>query len=106
MNGYDGLKDDHLQPFFSRQNRRHILIKNGLITEDGYIVRKPEEYLKKKEIYLKQHMMDSENRSQTSEKKKSNPYKENNPGKSFKNKKIPNKKEESQKNPLTNTNCN
>jgi len=80
MTEYDGLRDQNLQPFFVSQYRRRVLIKNGLITEDGYIIRHPEEYLKKKEIYIKTNCYPEEAsnvRAQTLDKKKFNPYKEN-----------------------------
>ena len=76
MDYYNSLKDSHLQPFFSRTNRRKILIKNGLVTEEGYIVRKPEEYLKKKELYLKQFEEEEMERSHSPNKSKAgSPYK-------------------------------
>jgi hypothetical protein len=80
MDEYNGLRDDNLQLFFSQVNRKKILVKNGLITEDGYIVKKPEEYLKKKVMYLKSKDQGEESshvRAKTFEKKKINPYKEN-----------------------------
>ena len=80
MSEYDGLRDYNLQPFFGNEYRRRVLIKNGLITDDGYIVRNPEEYLKKKEIYTKTNCYPEEAsniRAHTLDKKKFNPYKEN-----------------------------
>lgn len=80
MGEYDGLRDENLQVFFAKNNRKKILVKNGLITEDGYIVKKPEEYLKKKDLYFKANAQTEESnhiRAKTFEKKKVNPYKEN-----------------------------
>jgi hypothetical protein len=80
MHEYDGLRDCNLQPFFSNQVRRRVLVKNGLITDDGYIVRNPDEYLKKKDLYSKTNCYPEEAsnaRAHTLDKKKFNPYKEN-----------------------------
>jgi hypothetical protein len=80
MDEYDGLRDENLQVFFAKNNRKRILVKNGLITEDGYIVKKPDEYLKKRDLYFKTNGQGEESthvRAKTFEKKKVNPYKEN-----------------------------
>ena len=37
MKVYDGLKDVHLQDFLLKRNRRQILIKTGLMNEQGFI---------------------------------------------------------------------
>jgi hypothetical protein len=80
MKVYDGLRDNFLQPFFSNNNRKQILIKNGLVTDDGYIVKKPDEYLKKKNLYFKSNYTPEEvtkQKANTVDDKKFNPYKEN-----------------------------
>merc|ERR1712159_834520 len=51
---YNALKDSHLQSFFVNDRVRKHLRKMFLITKEGYIVEKPEEYRRNKEL-LKQH---------------------------------------------------
>ena len=58
MPAYNGLKDQHLQSFFYGNKRKLILIKNGLITPEGFIVKKPDEYLKKIELYAKTNLIE------------------------------------------------
>jgi hypothetical protein len=53
MTTYEGLRDKHLQGFFYSKKRKEVLVKNGLITMEGYIIRRPDEYLKKKEVFQK-----------------------------------------------------
>ena len=38
MKVYDGLQDIHLKEFLAKRNRRQILIKTGLLNEEGYII--------------------------------------------------------------------
>lgn len=64
MGDYNGLKDQHLQGFFYSRKRKEILVKNGLITTDGYIINRPEEYLKKKEIYQRTTLIKTANEMQ------------------------------------------
>ena len=49
MDEYDGLKDQNLQGHFCSELRRKHLVKIGLITKDGYLVKNTEETLRKKE---------------------------------------------------------
>merc|ERR1711957_291014 len=51
---YNALKDSHLQSFFVNDRVRKHLRKMYLITKEGYIVEKPEEYRRNKEL-LRQH---------------------------------------------------
>lgn len=53
MKTYNALRDVNLSTYFTSDKRRNHLEKMGLITEKGYIINKPEEYLKKKELYRK-----------------------------------------------------
>lgn len=53
MKTYDGLKDENLQAFFYSKDKKKHLQKMGLITKKGYIIEKPEEYLRRKEFYKK-----------------------------------------------------
>ena len=54
VNGYNALKDSHLQSFFVNDRVRKHLRKMYLITKEGYIVEKPEEYRRNKNL-LKMH---------------------------------------------------
>lgn len=56
MKVYNALNDVHLQQFLSKKNRKEILMKNGLLDEDGFIVTKPNDYLREKEIANKSSM--------------------------------------------------
>ena len=58
MPNYNGLKDEHLQGFFFNDKRKRILIKNGLITNEGFLIKKPVEYLKKKDIFQKTKLIE------------------------------------------------
>lgn len=58
MGKYNGLKDEHLQGFFCSQKRKMILIKNGLISPDGFIINRPEEYLKKIAVYERTNLIE------------------------------------------------
>merc|ERR1712178_285316 len=53
-NNYNALKDQHLQSFFVNDRVRKHLRKMYLITKEGYIVEKPEEYRRNKNL-LKMH---------------------------------------------------
>lgn len=44
VNKYDPLKDTHLKSFFVNDRVRRHLRKQYLITKEGYLVEKPEEY--------------------------------------------------------------
>ena len=89
MDKYNGLKDSNLQGFFCNKKRKKHLYKMGLITKNGYIINKPEEYLRKRELYKKIYYVEKKNnnkkisKAKTVDKKIRNPYKEN---------KIPKKK--------------
>ena len=74
MPNYNGLKDEHLQGFFFSDKRKLILIRNGLITPEGFIIRRPNEYLKKKELYRKTNLIDKESSKKTNVPEKVNPY--------------------------------
>lgn len=78
MDQYNGLKDDLLQGFFCNDQRKKHLIKMGLVTKDGYVVNKPEEYLRKKALYNKIYGLENKEakgkRSKTFNKKVKNPY--------------------------------
>ena len=78
MDQYDGLKDDFLQGFFCNEQRKKHLVKMGLVTKDGYVVNKPEEYLRKKALYKKLYGLENKEgkgkRSKTFNKKTKNPY--------------------------------
>lgn len=74
MQNYNGLKDNHLQGFFYSDKRKIILIKNGLITPDGYLINKPEEYLKKKDMYLKTNLIEKVNEGPRKNSVSKNPY--------------------------------
>ena len=52
---YNAQKDPHLQSFFVSGRLRGHLKKMSLITKEGYIIEKPEEY-RRNENLLKQHM--------------------------------------------------
>ena len=54
VNGYNALKDQHLQSFFVNDRVRTHLRKMYLITKEGYIVEKPDEYRRNKNL-LKMH---------------------------------------------------
>lgn len=49
-NKYNALKDAHLQSFFVNDRVRKHLRKMYLITKEGYIVEKPEEYRRNKNL--------------------------------------------------------
>lgn len=51
MNVYDGLKDQNLHGHFCSELRRKHLVKVGLITKEGYIVKNSEDSIRKKETY-------------------------------------------------------
>jgi hypothetical protein len=51
---YNALKDSHLQSFFVNDRVRKHLRKMYLITGEGYIVEKPEEYRRNRQL-LRQH---------------------------------------------------
>lgn len=53
MPEYCEFKDKYLAEYFSNNKRLNHLKGNGLITKDGYIINRPEQYMKKKEIYDK-----------------------------------------------------
>lgn len=53
MDEYNGLRDQNLFGFFCSNSKKKHLQKMGLITKKGYIINKPEEYLRKKELYKK-----------------------------------------------------
>lgn len=53
MKTYNGLSDFHLTSFLNQNNRREILIKNGLLTEEGFIISRPDDFLTKKQFYDK-----------------------------------------------------
>jgi hypothetical protein len=79
MTEYDGLRDGFLQPFFSSGIRKEALVRNGLVTNGGFIVKNPEVYLKKKELHLKDQATGVLNGEDTSppEKPKDEKSKEN-----------------------------
>merc|ERR1712054_187832 len=54
VNTYNALKDQHLQSFFVNDRVRKHLRKMYLITKEGCIVEKPEEYRRNKNL-LKMH---------------------------------------------------
>ena len=78
MDQYNGLKDEFLQGFFCSDERKKHLIKMGMVTKDGYVVNKPEEYLRKKALYNKLYGLENKQkkgkRSKTFTKKAKNPY--------------------------------
>ena len=78
MEQYNGLKDEFLQGFFCNEKRKYHLIKMGMVTKDGYVVNKPEEYLRKKALYNKLYGLENKQkkgkRSKTFNKKPKNPY--------------------------------
>merc|ERR1711935_777546 len=51
---YNALKDSHLQSFFVNDRVRKHLRKMYLITKEGYIVEKPDEYRRNRQL-LRQH---------------------------------------------------
>jgi len=53
-NPYNALKDSHLQSFFVNDRVRKHLRKMYLITAEGYIVEKPDEYRRNRQL-LRQH---------------------------------------------------
>lgn len=52
------MKDGHLQSYFINGNKRKHLEKMNLITKQGYIVEKPEEYKRNKDL-LRNHYKSS-----------------------------------------------
>lgn len=78
MNVYDGLRDRNLRGHFASNLRRRHLIRMGLITKEGGVIKNPEDYLRKKELLLRtKDMVQNENedfRSFTIERKIYNPY--------------------------------
>jgi hypothetical protein len=60
MKEYNCFNDIHLNSFLSINDRKNILIKNGLLTKEGYIVYRPNDYLKKMEM-CKKMMKPNEN---------------------------------------------
>lgn len=78
MNYYDGLRDMNLQAHFCSEVKRKHLIRMGLITSEGHIIRNPEMYLKRKDLYIKtKQLVQNENlnrESNTAEKRPTNPY--------------------------------
>lgn len=48
MKVYNALTDVHLNAFLAKRNRKEILMRNGLLDEDGFIVVRPTEYLRLK----------------------------------------------------------
>ena len=55
---YNALKDSHLQSYFVNDRVRKHLQKMNLITREGYIIEKPEEYRRNK-MLLKAHFRSS-----------------------------------------------
>lgn len=53
MTEYNALQDTFLQDFLSKKNRKEILIKNGLLTENGFIICRPNDFIEKREMYNK-----------------------------------------------------
>jgi hypothetical protein len=53
MEEYNALSDNHLTEYLSKQRCQEILIQNGLLTDEGFIVCRPNDYLAKKELYEK-----------------------------------------------------
>ena len=51
MKDYNSLTDIHLTEFLSQNNRREILIRNGLLSEDGFIICRPNDFLTKRDVY-------------------------------------------------------
>lgn len=78
MDQYNGLKDEFLQNFFCSDQRKKHLVKMGMVTKEGYVVNKPEEYLRKKALYNKLYGLENKEkkgkRSKTFNKKVKNPY--------------------------------
>ncbi len=83
MSEYNGLRDYNLSGFFCSKEKKNHLIKMGMITKKGYIIQKPEEYLRKKELYKKiyeeETLTKTKKKKNKTIKKKKNPYKENLP---------------------------
>lgn len=82
MKFYDGLRDNNLQGFFCSGDKKKHLQKMGLITRNGYIINKPDEYLRKKELYKKLLEDERGEKKKKAQSKKltnkvKNPYKEN-----------------------------
>ena len=55
---YNALKDSHLQSYFVNDRVRKHLQKQNLITKEGYIIEKPDEYRRNK-MLLKAHFRSS-----------------------------------------------
>merc|ERR1712232_1220933 len=65
---YNALKDTHLQSFFVNDRVRKHLRKMNLITKEGFIIEKPEEY-RRNRMLLKEHYKSySPNRGKKSKK--------------------------------------
>jgi len=70
---YNALKDSHLQSFFVNDRVRKHLRKMYLITKEGYIVEKPEEYRRNKEL-LRQHYASQSVPKKTKKKNRTQEY--------------------------------
>lgn len=53
MREYNGLTDENLIDFLTKPARLETFVRNGLITEEGFIVARPNDYLVKKDTYDK-----------------------------------------------------
>lgn len=51
MPEYCEFKDKNLSQYFTNERRISHLKENGLITEQGFIINNPEQYMKRKELY-------------------------------------------------------
>jgi len=69
VNHYNALKDQHLQSFFVNDRVRKHLRKMYLITKEGYIVEKPDEYRRNKNL-LKMHYASQSPKKTTGKTKK------------------------------------
>lgn len=81
MQEYNGLYDPNLYGYFRCNDKMKHLQKQGLITKKGYIINKPEEYLRKKQLYKKifqEEKLEKKVKNKSVLKRKNqNPYKEN-----------------------------
>ena len=68
-NDYNALKDAHLQSFFVNSRVRKQLEGNNLITPEGYIIERPDEYARNKKL-LKEHYANSSADKNIKKKKK------------------------------------
>lgn len=84
MPEYSELKDKNLSFYFNNEKRINYLKEKGLLTKEGYIINRQEDFLKKKEIYEKILQEKSQNKKDKEKivsnekvtKEKYNPYNE------------------------------